>query len=29
MATEPEIIDGRFTGDIVGAPCMREGKIEH
>ena len=29
MATEPEIRDGRFTGDIVGAPCMREGKIEH
>ena len=29
MATEPEIRDGRFTGDVVGAPCMREGKIEH
>jgi HAD superfamily hydrolase (TIGR01490 family) len=29
MATEPQIADGRFTGDIVGAPCMREGKIEH
>jgi len=29
MATEPEIVNGRFTGDIVGAPCMREGKIEH
>jgi HAD superfamily hydrolase (TIGR01490 family) len=29
MATEPEIRDGRFTGDLVGAPCMREGKIEH
>ena len=29
MATEPRIVDGRFTGDIVGAPCMREGKIEH
>ena len=29
MATEPQIRDGRFTGDIVGAPCMREGKIEH
>ena len=27
MATEPEIRDGRFTGDIVGPPCMREGKI--
>ena len=29
MATEPEIRDGRFTGDIVGPPCMREGKIGH
>lgn len=29
IATEPEIRDGRFTGDVVGAPCMREGKIEH
>ena len=29
MATEPEIVNGRFTGDIVGAPCMRQGKIEH
>ena len=29
IATEPEIGDGRFTGDVVGAPCMREGKIEH
>jgi HAD superfamily hydrolase (TIGR01490 family) len=29
IATEPQIADGRFTGDIVGAPCMREGKIEH
>jgi HAD superfamily hydrolase (TIGR01490 family) len=27
IATEPEIRDGRFTGDIVGPPCMREGKI--
>jgi HAD superfamily hydrolase (TIGR01490 family) len=29
MATEPQIVGGRFTGDIVGPPCMREGKIEH
>jgi HAD superfamily hydrolase (TIGR01490 family) len=29
MATEPQIVDGRFTGDVVGPPCMREGKIEH
>ena len=29
MATEPEMRDGRFTGDIVLEPCMREGKIAH
>jgi HAD superfamily hydrolase (TIGR01490 family) len=29
IATEPEIVDGRFTGDVVGEPCMREGKIAH
>jgi len=29
MATEPQIRDGRFTGDIVAEPCMREGKIAH
>jgi HAD superfamily hydrolase (TIGR01490 family) len=29
MATEPEIRNGRFTGDIVAEPCMREGKIAH
>lgn len=27
ICTEPEIRDGRFTGDIVGKPCMKEGKI--
>jgi HAD superfamily hydrolase (TIGR01490 family) len=27
VATEPQIVDGRFTGDVVGAPCMRAGKI--
>jgi HAD superfamily hydrolase (TIGR01490 family) len=27
IATEPQIVDGRFTGEIVGPPCMREGKI--
>jgi len=29
IATEPQIEHGRFTGDVVGAPCIREGKIEH
>lgn len=29
IATEPAIAAGRFTGDVVGVPCMREGKIDH
>jgi HAD superfamily hydrolase (TIGR01490 family) len=29
IATEPEMREGRFTGDVVGPPCMREGKIDH
>ncbi len=27
LATEPEIVDGQFTGNIVGAPCFQEGKV--
>lgn len=27
IATEPEQIDGRFTGEVAGMPCFREGKI--
>jgi len=27
IATEPQIVKDRFTGDIAGVPCMREGKI--
>jgi HAD superfamily hydrolase (TIGR01490 family) len=27
IATEPQMANGRFTGDVVGEPCMREGKI--
>ncbi|HYG53938.1 MAG TPA: HAD family hydrolase [Burkholderiales bacterium] len=27
IATEPQLRDGRFTGDVAGTPCMREGKI--
>ncbi len=27
IATEPEAIDGRFTGRVAGQPCFREGKI--
>ncbi len=29
LATEPEEIDGRFTGKVLGTPCYREGKLEH
>jgi HAD superfamily hydrolase (TIGR01490 family) len=27
VATEPERMNGRFTGRVAGAPCFREGKI--
>ena len=27
VATEPEAIDGRFTGKVSGLPCFREGKV--
>jgi HAD superfamily hydrolase (TIGR01490 family) len=27
IATEPEMVDGRFTGRVSGLPCFREGKI--
>lgn len=27
LATEPEIIDGRYTGKVSGTPCFREGKV--
>ncbi len=27
LATEPEIVDEHFTGNIVGAPCFQEGKV--
>jgi len=28
LATEPEIVDGRYTGRVSGTPCFREGKVE-
>lgn len=28
IATEPEVVDGAFTGGTAGTPCFREGKIE-
>jgi len=27
LATDPEQIDGRFTGKVAGIPCFREGKV--
>ena len=27
IATEPEIIDGKYTGRVAGTPCFQEGKI--
>ncbi|MFT6916246.1 MAG: HAD superfamily hydrolase (TIGR01490 family) [Motiliproteus sp.] len=27
LATEPEILEGRYTGNLVGTPCFQEGKI--
>lgn len=27
IATEPEQVDGEFTGQVSGVPCFREGKI--
>jgi HAD superfamily hydrolase (TIGR01490 family) len=27
IATEPEIVGGRFTGDITGTPCYQTGKV--
>jgi len=28
IATTPEIKNGTYTGDVVGVPCYREGKVE-
>ena len=28
IATEPEIVDGRYTGNVDGTPCFQKGKIE-
>lgn len=27
IATAPELVDGRYTGDFLGEPCFREGKV--
>ena len=28
LATEPEIVDGKFTGAITGTPCYQHGKVQ-
>lgn len=28
LATDPEMRDGRYTGQVNGIPCFREGKVE-
>jgi len=28
LATDPEVIDGEYTGKVTGTPCFREGKVE-
>ncbi len=28
LATEPETLQGRFTGRVAGIPCFREGKVK-
>lgn len=28
IATDPEEVDGRYTGRVAGTPCYREGKVE-
>ncbi len=29
LATDPEVVDGRYTGNFVGTPCFQAGKIAH
>lgn len=29
LATDPEIVDGRYTGNFTGTPCFQGGKITH
>ena len=28
LATEPEIVEGKFTGAIIGTPCYQHGKVQ-
>ncbi len=27
LATEPELVDGRYTGKVAGTPCYQDGKV--
>ena len=27
LATDPEIVDGKYTGNVAGVPCFQEGKV--
>lgn len=27
LATDPEMLDGRYTGQVTGIPCFKEGKV--
>ena len=29
LATEPEVTHGRYSGNVSGTPCFREGKVEN
>lgn len=28
LATDPEMLDGRYTGQVTGIPCFKEGKVK-
>ncbi|MEJ1296666.1 MAG: HAD family hydrolase [Candidatus Sedimenticola sp. (ex Thyasira tokunagai)] len=28
LATNPEMIDGQYTGEVAGTPCFQQGKVE-
>ncbi len=28
LATDPEVVDGRYTGKVEGTPCFQHGKVE-
>ena len=28
LATDPEVVNGEYTGKVTGIPCFREGKVE-